>query len=169
MESKWLAAFVREIRNKQSRILLHGSDPLAHNHLVSGNHISHFQAPPNQALRMRVAVGVLGRLLACALCAVPLLTPVSRVISAQEHPWRRSDAIMEVSTATLGRPMRFPFALAAAIPLRTLSRISSRSNSAILAKMPNTSRPFGVPVSTPSWIEMKSIPSERNSSRALTS
>ena len=65
--------------------------------------------------------------------------------------------------------MRLPFAFAAASPERTLSRISSRSNSAMLAKMPKTSRPLGVLVSTPSWIEMKSIPSERNSSSALTS
>src|ERR1039458_2149027 len=36
--------------------------------------------------------------------------------------------------------MRLPLALAAASPERTLSRISSRSNSALLAKMPKTSR-----------------------------
>ena len=36
--------------------------------------------------------------------------------------------------------------------------ISSCSNSAIEAKIPNTSRPLGVLVSTPSWRETKSIP-----------
>jgi len=43
-----------------------------------------------------------------------------------------------------GRPMRLPLALALAMPERTRSRISSRSNSAMLAKMPKTKRPFGV-------------------------
>lgn len=41
-------------------------------------------------------------------------------------------------------------ALAFRIPARTLSRISSRSNSAIVAKIPKTRWPFGVEVSTPS-------------------
>jgi chromosome segregation ATPase len=44
----------------------------------------------------------------------------------------------------LGLPSRLPLAFAAASPDRTRSRISSRSNSAIEAKIPNTSLPFGV-------------------------
>lgn len=55
------------------------------------------------------------------------------------------------------------------MPDFTRSRISSRSNSAMLAKMPKTSLPFGVLVSTPSCSEINSIPSERNSSRAFIS
>src|ERR1019366_8993328 len=78
--------------------------PPAHNHLVSGNPNLHFRVLPNQALGEVCAAGVWGRLLACALCAVPLLIPVSRVISAHERPSRRSDAILRTSTATLGRP-----------------------------------------------------------------
>jgi hypothetical protein len=58
----------------------------AHNHLVLGDQISLFRGLPNQALGEGCAAGVLGKLLACALCAVPLLVPVSRVISAQERP-----------------------------------------------------------------------------------
>jgi len=60
--------------------------PLAQKHLVLGNQISLFRGLPNQALGDVPATGVLGRLLACALCAVPLLIPVSRVISAHERP-----------------------------------------------------------------------------------
>lgn len=51
------------------------------------------------------------------------------------------------------------------MPDRTRSRISSRSNSAMEPKIPNTSRPLGVDVSTPSCRLMKSIPRLRNSSR----
>jgi hypothetical protein len=52
----------------------------------------------------------------------------------------RSVAILRASTITRGRPNRFPLAWAAANPERTRERISSRSNSAMLAKMPKTSR-----------------------------
>ena len=85
-----------------------------------------------------------------ARCAVPLLSPVSRQTVAQDAPLFRSVAILRASTITRGLPSRLPFARAAAKPDRTLDRISSRSNSAIEAKMPNTSRPLGVEVSTPS-------------------
>jgi hypothetical protein len=47
--------------------------------------------------------------------------------------------------------------------------IRLRSNSAMLAKMPNTSRPLGVLVSTPSCIDIKWMPRASNSPRALTS
>jgi hypothetical protein len=57
-----------------------------------------------------------------------------------------------------GRPIRLPFARAAAIPERTRSRISSRSNSAMVAKMPKIRRPFAVDVSTPSCTLTKSMP-----------
>jgi hypothetical protein len=78
----------------------------------------------------------------------------SAAIFGHECPEARRVAILAASTRTLGRPSRFPFDLAAAIPDFTRSRISSRSNSAMLAKMPNTRRPFGVLVSTPSCNEM---------------
>ena len=51
--------------------------PGAHNHLLVGNENSPFRVLPNQALGEVSARRVLGRLPACALCAVPLLTPVS--------------------------------------------------------------------------------------------
>jgi hypothetical protein len=100
--------------------------------------------------------------------AVPLLRPVSSQIAAQERPALRRLAILEPSTLTRGLPSRFPRDFAKAIPDRTRSLINSRSNSAMEAKIPKTSLPFGVEVSTPSWRLMKSIPSERNSSSALT-
>ena len=58
----------------------------AHNRVVSGSENSHFRGTVNQALGDAVAGGVLGRLLATALCAVPLLTPVSALIWAHERP-----------------------------------------------------------------------------------
>src|SRR5438876_11825739 len=58
----------------------------AHNRVVSGSENSHFRGTVNQALGNWVAGGVLGRLLATALCAVPLLIPVSALICAQERP-----------------------------------------------------------------------------------
>jgi hypothetical protein len=86
-----------------------------------------------------------------ARCAVPLLSPFSREIVAQDAPSLRSEAILRASTITRGRPNRFPLARAraAANPERTRERISSLSNSAIEAK------PFGVEVSTPSCKETK--------------
>jgi hypothetical protein len=86
-----------------------------------------------------------------------------------DAPESRGAAIWAASTVTRGRPRVLPFDLAEAIPDRTRSRINSRSNSAMVAKMPKTSRPFGVLVSTPSCELMNSMPGERNSSRALTS
>ena len=56
------------------------------------------------------------------------------------------------------RPSFLPRARAAAIPDRTRSRISSRSNSAIVAKIPKASRPFGVDVSTPSCRDTNWMP-----------
>ena len=97
------------------------------------------------------------------------LTPVCREIERHEAPEARSEAIFSTSAITRGRPRRLPLVLAAARPLRTLSRVNSRSNSAMLAKMPNTRRPLGVDVSTPSWRLINSIPRARNSSSALTS
>jgi len=58
---------------------------LAHNHLVLGRQNPHSRVPLNQALGDVPATRVLGRS-AMALCAVPLLIPVSPVISAQERP-----------------------------------------------------------------------------------
>ena len=62
--------------------------------------------------------------------AVPLLTPVSSQIAAQERPALRRLAILERSTLTLGLPSRFPRDFARAIPDRTRSLINSRSNKA---------------------------------------
>src|SRR5437899_5914174 len=57
----------------------------AHNRVVSGTENPHSRSTVNQALGNWVAGGVLGRLLATALCAVPLLIPVSALICAHER------------------------------------------------------------------------------------
>src|SRR5438128_11257544 len=101
----------------------------AHNQLVSGSENPHSRSTVNQALGDAVATGVLGNP-AIALCAVPLLIPVSALIWAHERPRQRREAILRASTATLGRPMRLPLAFAAPSPERTPSRMSSRCNSA---------------------------------------
>jgi len=77
-----------------------------------------------------------------SLMTVPTPTPSSVAIFLQPQPCLRSSAILEASTWARGLPGRLPLARAAAKPDRTRSRISSRSNSAMLAKMPNTRRPF---------------------------
>jgi hypothetical protein len=64
-----------------------------------------------------------------------------------------AEQILAASTFTLGRPSLFPLDLAAAMPDLTRSRINSLSNSAMLAKMPNMSRPLGVLVSAELEIE----------------
>ena len=89
-------------------------------------------------------------------------------MTRHEAPVARSAATCLASTAVRGRPNFLPFDLAAAKPLRTRERMSSRSNSTMLAKMPNTSRPFGMEVSTPSCRLMNSTPIARNSSSAFT-
>lgn len=65
---------------------------------------------------------------------VPSPTPNSPAIEPQESPCERRATILERSTGTRGRPSRFPLALAEAIPDLTRSRISSHSNSAMLAE-----------------------------------
>ena len=55
------------------------------------------------------------------------------------------------------------------MPARTRSTIKDRSNSAIAEIMVNMALPMGEDVSICSVIEMKSTPSERNSSRASMS
>ena len=86
-----------------------------------------------------------------AALAVATPTSSSRPTSRQDRPSARRAATRAQLTSRRGRPSRLPRARAAASPERTRSRISCRSNSAMLAKIPNTSRPFGVDVSTPSW------------------
>lgn len=87
-----------------------------------------------------------------------LPTPNNFEIAVQDRTLARRPGTLEASTATRGLPSRFPRLLASANPERTRSRISSRSNSAIEAKIPNTSRPLGVEVSTPSCRLTNSIP-----------
>ncbi len=101
-------------------------------------------------------------------CPCPPPMPNSDEIAAQDRPWARRKATLEASTTTRGLASFRPLLLARASLERTRSRINSLSNSAMLAKMPNTRRPFGVEVSTPSWRLTKSIPRARNSSRAFT-
>ncbi len=124
-------------------------------------------APWNQALTRAASNGFLEGGWR-ARQAVP--TPMSSryEMTCHEAPAARSVATCSASTTVRGRPNFLPFALAATKPLRTRERMSSRSNSAMLAKIPNTSRPFGVEVSTPSCRLMNSMPNARNSSNPFT-
>ena len=67
---------------------------------------------------------------------VPFPMPTSTAIAVQERHSARSEVILDVSASTRGRPWTFPLSRADASPERTLSRVSSRSNSAMVAKMP---------------------------------
>jgi hypothetical protein len=106
-------------------------------------------AVQNQEITGAIATGFLGKLPA-ARWAVPLDIPNCLQIVAQECPSLRRPVILGRSTTTRGLPNCFPWDFARAIPDRTLSLINSLSNSAMEAKIPNTSLPFGVEVSTPS-------------------
>ena len=57
----------------------------AHNRVVLGSENPSSRSTVNQGLGDAVAIGVLGKP-AIALCAVPLLIPVSALICAQERP-----------------------------------------------------------------------------------
>lgn len=98
--------------------------------------------------------------------------------SQRPLPWRwQARTNLERAARGLGRRPKADggaqFACPGREPLPNLSapgrEISSRSNSAMLAKMPNTRRPFGVEVSTPSCRLTNWIPRESNSQRASTS
>src|SRR6266513_129535 len=65
---------------------------------VSGSENPHPWAAANQALGDVVATGVLGKP-AIALCAVPLLIPVSALICAQERPRCLRNPILSASTS----------------------------------------------------------------------
>ena len=65
-----------------------------------------------------------------------------------------------------GRPNRFPCFRAFCSPIRTLSTIKERSNSATAPRTVKTIFPVGVDVSTCSEMETKSIPTPRNVSKA---
>src|SRR5579885_3072448 len=111
----------------------------------------------NQEFVEAISARFLGRF-RTARCAVPLETPNISQISDHDRPSLRRVAICTRSTETRGRPSLFPRDLANASPDLTRSLTSSLSNSAIEAKIPNTKRPFGVEVSTPSCKLTKSIP-----------
>ena len=87
---------------------------------------------------------------AYTLRAVVVLMFSASAIFRQDMPFCRRDRTVLEETGTCGRPSLLPLARACANPERTRSRISSRSSSAIEAKIPNISLPFGVLVSTPS-------------------
>lgn len=59
---------------------------------------------------------------------------------------------------TLGRPRRFPCALARRRPACTRSTIIARSNSANTPSISNSARPAGVLVSRPCWCRKRSMP-----------
>jgi len=130
-------------------------------HLFVGNLEFRVRAQQNQGFRGAISSGFLGKE-RTARCAVPFDIPEERQISAQERPSLRRLPILWLSTWTRGLPRRFPCDFARTNPDLTRSRINSRSNSAMDAKIPNTSLPFGVEVSTPSCKLTKSIPRARN-------
>ncbi len=108
------------------------------------------QTHPNSKWGTNLPEGTVERLshqfdVLCTFASTPNLS----AIFAQESSSARREAILERSMNTLGRPIRFPRARAASRPERTRERISSRSNSAMEAKIPKTNLPFGVKVSTP--------------------
>ena len=81
------AVFVRIPRVESHPVSFRAEDKAtAHNRVVLGSENPHSWGAANQALGNWVAGGVLGRLLATALCAVPLLIPVSALIWAHERP-----------------------------------------------------------------------------------
>lgn len=129
--------------------------------LVSGGMKSAFFAVPTKKLTGSVTEGFLAdreiaeaiqpestrpdrqaAIPANARLTVPSPIPNSTAIAVQERPCARREMILAVSASTRGRPKIFPLARADASPDRTRSRISSRSNSAMVAKMPKISLPF---------------------------
>ena len=81
------AVFVRIPRVESHPVSFREEDKAtAHNRVVLGSENPPSRSTVNQALGDAVAGGVLGRLLATALCAVPLLIPASALIWAHERP-----------------------------------------------------------------------------------
>ena len=80
------AVFVRIPRVESHPVSFRAEDKAtAHNRVVSGRENPHSWGILNQALGDGVEKGVLGKP-AIALCAVPLLIPVSALTCAQERP-----------------------------------------------------------------------------------
>src|SRR6266567_4805589 len=97
------AVFVRIPRVESHPVSFRAEDKAtAHNRVVLGSQNPPSRSTVNQALGGAVATGVLGKP-AIALCALPLLIPVSALIWAHERPRQRREAILRASTATLGR------------------------------------------------------------------
>src|SRR5437588_4229803 len=82
----------------------------AHNRVVSGSENPHPWAAANQALGDVVATGVLGKP-AIALCAVPLLIPVSSLIWAHERPRCLRNTILSASTSACSAELRITIRL----------------------------------------------------------
>ncbi len=80
----------------------------AHNRVVSGSENPHPWAAANQALGDVVATGVLGKP-AIALCAVPLLIPVSSLI--HERPRCLRNTILSASTSACSAELRITIRL----------------------------------------------------------
>ena len=70
----------------------------AHNRVVLGSENPHFEDSRDQSLGDALRTGVLGKP-AIALCAVPLLIPVSALICAQERPRCLRNTILSASTS----------------------------------------------------------------------
>jgi hypothetical protein len=89
-------------------------------HLFVGSKVGKTFVSQIQWVGAIAVLGFLGKP-ATALCAVPLLTPSSALIVAQDAPRARSSAILAALTITRGRPSRLPFARAFRNPARTRS------------------------------------------------
>jgi hypothetical protein len=89
-------------------------------------------------------------------CVVPLLSPVSRQIVAQDAPLLRRVAILRASTITRGRPRRLPFALG----LRRLAFTLHNQRTLELSYGPEDDKdhPAGVDVSNDSFSETQWMP-----------
>src|SRR6266550_9515890 len=93
------AVFVRIPRVESHPVSFRAEDKAtAHNRVVLGSENPPSRSMVNQALGGAVATGVLGNP-AIALCAVPLLIPVSSLICAHERPRCLRNTILSASTS----------------------------------------------------------------------
>ena len=93
------AVFVRIPRVESHPVSFRAEDKAtAHNRVVLGSENPHFEDSRDQSLGDALRTGVLGKP-AIALCAVPLLIPVSALICAQERPRCLRNTILSASTS----------------------------------------------------------------------
>src|SRR5438552_4021711 len=105
------AVFVRIPRVESHPVSFRAEDKAtAHNRVVLGNQNSYFQGSRDQSLGDALRTGVLGKP-AIALCAVPLLIPVSTLICAHEGPRCLRNTILSASTSGCSAELRITIRL----------------------------------------------------------